>query len=88
MRGGNLAPGGINFIEITPENHIFIEDIYKQIIQIYIKITKSGNGNCTPEIERLPPFQDAVKFLIEHAIFNENDMENFVTRFKRSQDRL
>ncbi len=88
MRGGNLGPGGIKFVEITPEDHIFIEDIYKQIIKKYVKIIKSGNGNSAPEIEIVPTFQDAVKFLIEHAIFNENDMENFVTRFARDKNKV
>jgi len=80
-----LDPGGIRFVEITPEDHIFIEDIYKQIIKIYVKIIKSGNGNSAPEIERVPTFQHAVKFLTEHAIFNENDMEKFVDRFIKDQ---
>ncbi|KPQ43760.1 MAG: hypothetical protein MPEBLZ_01634 [Candidatus Methanoperedens nitroreducens] len=77
-----MFPGGINFVEITPEDHIFIEDIYNQIIKKYVKIIKSGNGNSDPLTEKVPTFQDAVKFLIEHANFNENDMENFVIRLK------
>jgi len=77
-----VDPGGINFVEITPEDHIFIEDIYNQIIKKYIKIIKSGNGNRSLKTEKVPTFQDAVKFLIEHANFNENDMENFVIRLK------
>ncbi len=83
-----MDPVGIRFVEITPEDHMFIEDIYKQIIKKYMKIIKSGNGNSSLETERIPTFQDAMKFLIEHAIFNECDMENFVNRFKRSQDEL
>ncbi len=82
-----MDPGGIRFVEITPEDHIFIEDIYEQIIRKYTKIIKSGNGNSAPEIEIVPTFQDAVKFLIEHAIFNENDMENFVTRLARNKNK-
>ncbi len=83
-----MAPGGIRFVEITPEDHIFIEDIYEQIIRKYIKIIKSGNGNSPPEIEIVPTFQDAVKFLIEHAIFNENDMENFVTKLSSNKNKV
>ncbi len=82
-----MDPVGIRFVEITPEDHMFIEDIYKQIIKKYMKIIKSGNGNSAPEIERVPTLQDAVKFLTEHAIFNENDMENFVARLVRNQNK-
>ncbi len=82
-----MDPGGIRFVEITPEDHIFIEDIYEQIIRKYTKIIKSGNGNSPPETEIVPTFQDAVKFLIEHTIFNENDMENFVTRLARKKNK-
>ncbi len=82
-----MDPVGIRFVEITPEDHMFIEDIYKQIIKKYMKITKSGNGNSSRETERVPTFQDAIKFLIEHAIFNESDMENFVTRLKGAQNK-
>jgi hypothetical protein len=85
MRGGSVDPVGIRFVEITPEDHMFIEDIYKQIIRKYVKTIKSGNGNSAPETGKVPTFQDAVKFLIEHADFNENDMENFVTRFRGDQ---
>ena len=81
-----MAPGGLNFVEITPEDHIFIEDIYKQIIKKYVKIIKSLNGNSEREVERVPTFQDAMKFLIEHAIFNETDIENFVTQLAGNQD--
>ncbi len=86
MRGGNLAPGGLNFVEITPEDHMFIEDIYKQIIKKYVKIIKSLNGNSDREVERVPTFQDAMKFLIEHTVFNETDIENFVTRLAEGQE--
>ncbi len=68
------------------EDHIFIEDIYKQIIKKYVKIIRSVNGNSDHEIERMPTFQDAMKFLIEHTIFNEKDIENFVTRLAMSQE--
>ncbi len=86
MRGGKLDRGGINFVEITPEDHIFIENIYKQIIKKYVRIIKSGNGNSAPGIEIMPTFQDAVKFLIEHAIFNEKDMENFAARLAKNRE--
>jgi hypothetical protein len=80
-----LEPDGIKFVEITPEDHIFVEDIYKQIINEYMKRIKSGIGNSPAKIDTLPTFQVAVKFLRERAIFNKNDIKNFVTQLVRNQ---
>ncbi len=80
-----FGSGGIKFVETTPEDHMFIEDIYKQITDKYLKIIKSGNGNNPSKIDTVPTFRDAVKFLREHAFFNENDLEKFVIQFIRNQ---
>ncbi len=80
-----MEPSGIKFVELTPEDYRFIEDIYKQIINEYMTIIKSGTGNSPAKIDTVPTFKVAVQFLRERAIFNKNDIKNFVTWLVRNQ---
>ena len=80
-----MEPSGIKFVELTPEDYRFIEDIYKQIINEYMTIIKSGTENSPAKIDTVPTFKVAVKFLRERAIFNKNDIKNFVIWLIRNQ---
>ncbi len=80
-----MEPSRIKFVEITPEDYRFIEDIYEQIINEYMTIIKSGAGNSPDKIDTVPTFKVAVEFLRERAIFNKNDIKNFVTWLVRNQ---
>ena len=48
-------------------------------------IIKSGAGNSPAKIDTVPTFKVAMKFLRERAIFNKNDIKNFVTWLVRNQ---
>ncbi len=69
-------------VRVTPEDHKYIEELYKKIVDAYkslaavagVKATigKKGHG---------PKMRHVISFLREHAVYGDREIQDFAARF-------
>jgi hypothetical protein len=67
---------------VTPEDHKFIEELYKKIINEYK--TRAALAGIKPTIGKKgkgPKIRHVISFLREHSVYGDREIQNFAARF-------
>jgi len=67
---------------VTPEDHEYIEELYKKIIDAYKSM--AALAGVKPTIGKKgqgPKMRHVISFLREHAVYGEGEVQKFAARF-------
>jgi hypothetical protein len=67
---------------VTPEDHKYIEELYRKITNEYkVQATLAGVRPTIGKKGKGPKIRHVISFLHEHSVYGDREIQNFAARF-------